>query len=127
MLGSWPIFRALSMDFVPKLPGSVARVSAGSRDWPGALQRRFRSPHFGMPRSDADAGNLTQNQAAGEGGSVDAAGSMTPGRYTTRGEAVFYWIYDIPTWSLAVLFSVTFVGVTWLGIVLTRPHVRRWV
>jgi hypothetical protein len=40
---------------------------------------------------------------------------------------VFYWIYDIPTWALAVLFAVTFVGVTWLGIVLTRPHVRRWV
>ena len=40
---------------------------------------------------------------------------------------MFYWIYDIPTWALAVLFAVTFVGVTWLGIVLTRPHVRRWV
>jgi hypothetical protein len=40
---------------------------------------------------------------------------------------VFYWIYDIPTGALAVLFAVLFVGVTWLGIVLTRPHVRRWV
>jgi Protein of unknown function (DUF4239) len=40
---------------------------------------------------------------------------------------VFFWIYDIPTWALAVLFAVTFVSVTWLGIVLTRPHVRRWV
>lgn len=40
---------------------------------------------------------------------------------------MFYGIYDISTWALAVLFSVTFVGVTWLGIVLTRPHVRRWV
>jgi hypothetical protein len=40
---------------------------------------------------------------------------------------MFYWIYDIPTWELAVLFAVIFVGVTWLGIVLTRPHVRRWV
>jgi hypothetical protein len=40
---------------------------------------------------------------------------------------VFYWIYDIPTWALAVLFAVTFVGVTWLGIVLTRPHLRRWI
>ena len=40
---------------------------------------------------------------------------------------MFFWIYDIPTWALAVLFAVTFVGVTWLGVVLTRPHVRRWV
>jgi hypothetical protein len=40
---------------------------------------------------------------------------------------VFYWIYDLPTWVLAVLFAVLFVGVTWLGIVLTRSHVRRWV
>jgi hypothetical protein len=40
---------------------------------------------------------------------------------------VFFWIYDIPTGALAVLFAVTFVGVTWLGIVLTRTHVRRWV
>jgi hypothetical protein len=40
---------------------------------------------------------------------------------------VFYWIYDLPTWALALLFAVFFVGVTWLGIVLTRPHVRRWV
>jgi hypothetical protein len=40
---------------------------------------------------------------------------------------VFYWIYDMPTWALAALFAVVFVGVTWLGIVLTRSHVRRWV
>jgi hypothetical protein len=40
---------------------------------------------------------------------------------------VFYWIYDIPSWSLALLFAVFFVGVTCLGIVLTRSHVRRWV
>ena len=40
---------------------------------------------------------------------------------------MFYRIYNIPTWLLAGLFAVTFVGVTWLGIVLTRPHVHRWV
>jgi hypothetical protein len=40
---------------------------------------------------------------------------------------MFYWIYVIPTVALAILFAVTFVGVTWLGIVLTRTHVRRWV
>jgi hypothetical protein len=40
---------------------------------------------------------------------------------------MFYWIYDMPSAALAVLFAVVFVGVTWLGIVLTRTHVRRWV
>ena len=40
---------------------------------------------------------------------------------------VFYWIYDMPTPALAGLFAGVFVGVTWLGIVLTRPHVHRWV
>ena len=40
---------------------------------------------------------------------------------------MFYRIYNIPTWVLAGLFAVSFVGVTWLGIFLTRPHLRRWV
>src|SRR3954452_4041719 len=40
---------------------------------------------------------------------------------------MFYRIYDIPTRALAGLFAVGFVGVTWLGIILTRPHVRWWV
>ncbi len=40
---------------------------------------------------------------------------------------MFYWIYDIPNWALATLFSVVFVACSWLGIVLTRSRVRRWV
>ncbi len=40
---------------------------------------------------------------------------------------MFYWIYDIPNWLLAVLISVVFVGFTWGGILLTRPGVRRWL
>jgi hypothetical protein len=37
------------------------------------------------------------------------------------------WIYDMPYWSGALLFSAVFVGFTWLGIVLIRPWVRRHV
>jgi hypothetical protein len=40
---------------------------------------------------------------------------------------MFYWIYDVPSWVLATLFSVLFVGCSWVGIVLTRSRVRRWV
>lgn len=38
-----------------------------------------------------------------------------------------YWIYDIPHWLGAVLFSAVFVGATGLGIVLARPGVRRLI
>lgn len=40
---------------------------------------------------------------------------------------MFYWIYNVPSLVLVVLFSVTFVGFAWLGIILTRKRVRRWV
>jgi len=40
---------------------------------------------------------------------------------------VFYWIYSVPSLVLVVLFSVTFVGFAWLGIILTRKRVRGWV
>lgn len=36
-----------------------------------------------------------------------------------------YWIYNIPHWAGAALFSVVFVGITCLGVVLIRPWVRR--
>jgi hypothetical protein len=40
---------------------------------------------------------------------------------------VFYWIYDIPTESLAVLFAVGFVGFFWAGCILLRPFLRLFV
>ncbi len=40
---------------------------------------------------------------------------------------MFYWIYGVPSLALVALFSVTFVGFVWLGIILTRSRVRRWV
>jgi hypothetical protein len=36
-----------------------------------------------------------------------------------------YWIYDMPRWQGTLLFSAVFVGLTWLGVVLIRPWVRR--
>jgi len=34
------------------------------------------------------------------------------------------WVYDIPTASLALLFAVIFVGLTWLGIIFVKPFLR---
>lgn len=39
---------------------------------------------------------------------------------------MFYWIYDIPTWQLAALFSILFVGSTWLGILFVSPILKIW-
>jgi hypothetical protein len=38
--------------------------------------------------------------------------------------AVFYWLYDIPTLLAVALFAALFVGLCALGIVLSRPFVR---
>lgn len=40
---------------------------------------------------------------------------------------MFYWIYDYSTGSVGLAFGVAFVVVTWAGILLFRPLVRRWV
>lgn len=40
---------------------------------------------------------------------------------------MFYWIYDIPTWQLAVIFTALFVGVTWLGIIFISPFLKMWL
>ena len=37
------------------------------------------------------------------------------------------WIYDIPLWLLAVLFCAVFLGLTWVGLLVTRPSLRRWI
>src|SRR6185436_17658269 len=40
---------------------------------------------------------------------------------------VFNWIYHLPLWLLAVLFVAFFLGLTWIGMIVTRPRVHRWV
>jgi hypothetical protein len=40
---------------------------------------------------------------------------------------VFNWIYNLPLWLLAVFFIVFFLGVTWIGMLVIRPRVHRWV
>lgn len=37
---------------------------------------------------------------------------------------MLYWIYDIPTWALGVLFCGIFAGSTWLAILALRPFVH---
>lgn len=40
---------------------------------------------------------------------------------------MFFWIYDIPTWQLGLLFAVLFVGVTWAGILFVTPFLKLWL
>jgi hypothetical protein len=40
---------------------------------------------------------------------------------------MLYWIYDIPTAQLAILFSSFFVGFTWVGTLVVRPLLRIFV
>lgn len=35
-----------------------------------------------------------------------------------------YWVYDVSTTSLALLFAAAFVGVTWAGIIFVKPFLR---
>lgn len=37
---------------------------------------------------------------------------------------MFYWIYDIPTYELAILMAALFVGFSWAGVILVRPLMR---
>ena len=40
---------------------------------------------------------------------------------------MMYWIYDYPSWAIGLLFVGVFVGVTWIGIFVTRPTFHSWV
>jgi hypothetical protein len=44
-----------------------------------------------------------------------------------EGDAVFYWIYDISTESLALLMTAVFVGFSWFGAIFIRPILRLFV
>lgn len=48
-------------------------------------------------------------------------------KYTTETDAMFFWIYDIPTLTLAILLAALFVGVTWTGIIFISPILRVWL
>jgi hypothetical protein len=37
---------------------------------------------------------------------------------------MFYWIYDLPTWTVAALFAATFVGLSWFGAIFICPLLR---
>lgn len=40
---------------------------------------------------------------------------------------MFYWIYDIPTSTLAGLFAAAFVGFSWFGAIFIRPLLRLFI
>lgn len=40
---------------------------------------------------------------------------------------MLYWIYDIPNWQLAVLICLVCLGFTWLGLLIVRPWLRKWL
>lgn len=40
---------------------------------------------------------------------------------------MFYWIYDYPSASIALLFCVFFVAVAWLGTIFIRPFIRLFI
>jgi hypothetical protein len=40
---------------------------------------------------------------------------------------MFFWIYDIPTWQLGLLFALLFVGTTWAGILFVSPFLKLWL
>ena len=39
----------------------------------------------------------------------------------------FYWIYDLPNWMLCILIVAITVGLALLGLVISRPIVKRLV
>ena len=40
---------------------------------------------------------------------------------------MFYWIYELSTPTVALLMTVVFVGVSWLGATIMRPIMRLFV
>ncbi len=40
---------------------------------------------------------------------------------------MFYWIYDVPTPTLALMFAAAFIGFSWLGALFIRPVMRSFV
>ena len=40
---------------------------------------------------------------------------------------MFFWVYDIPTLTLAILLAILFVGGTWTGIIFISPILRVWL
>ena len=40
---------------------------------------------------------------------------------------MFYWIYDLQTWTMVLLVCAFFVGVTWVGTIFIRPFLRAFL
>jgi len=89
------------------------------------------------------AGRTTEGERTGEGRPLcrrnsDSGAQLTAGPFERaepqepvhrlrRSTKIFYWIYDIPNWAAALLFSIVFVAFALLGVILVRPWVRQWL
>ncbi len=40
---------------------------------------------------------------------------------------MFYWIYDMPTWTMVFMVCAFFVGITWSGTLIIRPFLRAFL
>ena len=48
-------------------------------------------------------------------------------QYFSEEYDMFYWIYDIPTWQLALMFASASLIYFWGGCLLVRPILRRFI
>ena len=83
------------------------------------------SPRGRNPRSDAGLQNSWQKEP-GNYASAQHFLRVCEDRPNLAVLPMFYWIYDIPTWQLGVLFALLFVGTTWLGILVVSPVLKLW-
>jgi hypothetical protein len=61
---------------------------------------------------------------------VTAPGAGLPwadGRQFYQVATMFYWIYDLQTWTLVFMICASFVGVTWVGSIFVRPFIRAFL
>ena len=42
-------------------------------------------------------------------------------------QLMFYWIYDVPNWSLALGMCTVTAGFACASVLISRPFVRRWL
>jgi Protein of unknown function (DUF4239) len=40
---------------------------------------------------------------------------------------MFYWIYDMQTWTMVIMVCASFLGVTWFGTIFIRPFLRAFL
>jgi Flp pilus assembly pilin Flp len=65
-----------------------------------------------------------QNPVGSIGPTLAAAAAASPRHGTMQN---FYWVYDLPTETFAILMIAVFVGFYWAGLIFLRPILRQFV